>query len=104
MIMTDDPATEYAAGRLLPPSAINLVYPNTFDLLMRPTAKLTASMREYKVNFFLFTGGYKGERFYQWLKTFFPHSFTAIEGESIWHLPLLYTRNPRICRAEGESS
>lgn len=94
-LLSDDPMALYRAGKLIPPSAINLPYESTFRFSALSQQKLYESVTAYNVAAIIVTGPYKHNRkLMHWIETQFPLRSNAGGGKSDVVSAQIYQADP----------
>lgn len=94
-LLSDDPMVLYLAGKLIPPSAINLPYESTFRFSTLSQQKLYESVTAYDVAAIVVTGPYKhNQKLMRWIETQFPSSSMAGGGKSNVVSAQIFQRDP----------
>ena len=85
-LISDDPMVVFRADCLIPPSAINLSYPSTFQFFAESGQRLEESVRDYNVKTFVVLGPYRADpKLMQWIAANYPIKrpvFDKVGGES----------------------
>lgn len=94
-LLSDDPMVLYAAGMLIPPSAVNLPYESTFRFSKLSQQKLYESVTAYDVPAVVVTGSYtRNPKLMKWLESQFPLVTSAGGGKSNTVTAQIYRYDP----------